>query len=103
VPATSACEGLELSSDIVNPLMTGSTPLALAFQDQLAAAAIRQYRQAMTLLASLSPSRTPPDPERGRQLDQVQTYLADSGIWRDEDDAIDFVQDVPQQRKSRYG
>ncbi|MBN1605325.1 MAG: cyclic nucleotide-binding domain-containing protein [Polyangiaceae bacterium] len=102
VRAVTECEGLELRSEIVEQLMMGSTPLALAFQDQLAIAGIRQYRQAMALLASASPPQTPPDPERGRQLDQVQAYLADSGISLDEADSVDFVHDVAQQRKSRF-
>jgi hypothetical protein len=80
----------------------GSTPLALAFQDQLAIAGIRQYRQAMALLASISPARRPPDPERGRRLDQVQACLADSGVSLDEADSVDFTRDVVQQRKSRF-
>jgi CRP-like cAMP-binding protein len=102
VRAIAECEGLELGGDVVDRLMTGCTPLALAFQDQLAVAGIRQYRQAMALLASASPERTPSAPERGRQLDQVQAYLADSGVSLDEADSVEFVQDVAQQRKSRF-
>ena len=81
--------------------MTGHAPLALAFQDQLAIAGIRQYRQAMALLAATPLRPASPVPERDRQLDQVQAYLADSGVSLDEADSIDFIHDVGRQRKSR--
>jgi CRP-like cAMP-binding protein len=102
VRAVTDCEGLELGAEVVEQLMVGSTPLALAFQDQFAIAGIRQYCQAMALLASTSPPGTPTDRERSRQLDQVQAYLTDSGVSLDEADSVDFVHDVAQQRKSRY-
>jgi CRP-like cAMP-binding protein len=100
VRAVTDCEGLELSAQVVEQLMTGHAPLALAFQDQLAIAGIRQYRQAMALLAATPPPASP-DPKRDRQLDRVQAYLADSGVSLDDADSIDFVRDVGRQRKSR--
>ena len=93
VRAATDCEGLELGAEAVNQLMTGCAPLSLAFQDQLAIAGIRQFRQAMALIAAIPPPRRSPDAERTRDLDQVQAYLTDSGVSPDELDAIEVVQD----------
>jgi CRP-like cAMP-binding protein len=92
VRAATDCEGLELSAEIVDQLMTGCAPLSLAFQDQLAIAGIRQFRQAMALIAAIPPPRRS-DAQRTRELDQVQAYLTDSGVSLDVLDAIEVVHD----------
>jgi CRP-like cAMP-binding protein len=100
VRAATDCEGLELGSEIVNQLMSGCAPLSLAFQDQLAIAGIRQFRQAMALIAAIPPAHESVDAQRNRELGQVQAYLTDLGVTLEELDSIEYVQDGSRERRS---
>lgn len=99
VRAAAGCEGLELGADVVARLLSGSAPLSLAFQDQLAIAGIRQFRQAMALIATIGRPHSSSGSERTQEIDQVQAYLTDSGISLDELDSVAFVQDAPRRPK----
>ena len=60
-----------------------------------AIAGIRQFRQAMQLIAAIPPARESADARRTRELDQVQAYLTDLGVTLDE---VEYVQDGSRRR-----
>lgn len=73
VRAAEDSEGLEIGAKVFDRLLTGADPLALAFQEQLAVACIRQFRGVMERLAALPARRgTDVDSARAAQLDAVQ-------------------------------
>ena len=98
VRAAADCEGLELGAEAVEPLLTGSASLALAFQEQLAVAGIRQFRQAMARLAALPPPRAASAAARQRELGTVQAYLTELGASFDELDDVQVVFDTTRHR-----
>ncbi len=86
VRAATAVEGLEIAGDIFDQLLAGARPLALAFQEQLALAGIRQFRGVMEQLANLPAAAHPADAEaRDAGLTRAQASLGESG-----EQAIDF-------------
>lgn len=94
VRAKVASEGIELTSDVFDRLLAGSTPLCLAFQDQLARASIRQFRDAMTRLAALPPPKSSVA-VRVQQLARARAALAELGAPTEPEPEpeVEFVRD----------
>jgi CRP-like cAMP-binding protein len=109
VRAVTACVALELSRDAFEQLLAACSPLALRFQESIAAAGIRQLRQATAGLARLlaqAEARRPAaaavataaaatgaaTPARdGAVLAYIQTAAAEWGVSLEDLDAVEVV------------